>query len=116
MFAERERQEFAQRRAIKEDLGSLYRALRHQEDIDVDVTVIDPRATFVYLSLVFSQGARYRVPWRERLRTAFTGLSISSVIADGRVVAVGRTPHLDEVLTALRRAEAEELKQISVGA
>lgn len=65
--------------------------------------MIDPRSLIVYLAFVLSQGARYGVPWRERLRTAARGLAAAAVIADGRLVAAGRIPAPDEVLAVLDR-------------
>ncbi|MFZ5816061.1 MAG: hypothetical protein ACOY93_12250 [Bacillota bacterium] len=79
----------------------------------VQIDVIDPRSPFVYFILVFSHGARHGVPLRERLRTAMRGLAVASVIANGRLVAAGRIPSVEEVLAAVQspaeRPQGQEL-------
>lgn len=63
--------------------------------------MIDPRNLFAYLWLVLSTGGRHGVPMWQRLRTAARGLASVAVIADGRLVAAGRVPDVNEVLAAL---------------
>jgi hypothetical protein len=75
--------------------------LRDWPGLAVEVTIVDPRNLFGFLALAFSEGARFGVPWRERWRTALTGASVASVIADGRVVSVGRIPPAAEVVAAM---------------
>ena len=75
---------FAERRAIMERMGSIYRLLRARFGDAVDVQVVDPRNVSLLLILV-GDFWRFRVAPRTALKTIF-GLPPQAVVVNGRLV------------------------------
>lgn len=95
---------FPRRRQIMEDMGPLYRTIRKHYEDAVDLLVIDPRNQVVLLSRLVRDFFRYRVGFRQALRT-LRGLSIMTVIVNGRLFAREAWPdpeallaHVDDVM------------------
>ena len=97
---------FPERRAIMEEMGPLYRALRERWGDVIDVHVVDPRNLPTLLGLLWREVRAGRVGLLGALRTLF-GVSVTSVIVDGRLVSRGRWPTVGEVEAALGLADVE---------
>lgn len=97
---------FPERREVMEEVGPLYRALRARWGDDIDVHVVDPRNLPTLLGLLWRDVRAGRVGPLGAVRTLF-GVSVTSVIVDGRIVSRGRWPTPDEVGAALGLDEAE---------
>ena len=80
---------FAERRAIMERMGPVYRALRSRFGDAVDLQVVDPRNASLFFLLLRDFRA-YRVAPRSALATLF-GLPKQGVIVNGALV--DRTTH-----------------------
>jgi hypothetical protein len=91
---------FPERRARMEAMGPLYLALRAEFGEHVDVHVVDPRSLPTLLGLLLRDWRAHGVGAGDALRTLF-GLPVSGVIVNGRLVAKGRWPDLDELRPAL---------------
>ena len=91
---------FPERREIMEAMGPLYRALRERHGDAVDVHVVDPRNLITVVGLLVEQVRAGRVGWLGALRALF-GLSVTSVLVNGRLLCRGRWPSADEVSAAL---------------
>jgi hypothetical protein len=82
---------FAERRAVMERMGPVYRALRSRFGADVDLQVVDPRNASLFFLLLRDFRA-YHVGLRAALATLF-GLPKQGVIVNGRLI--DRTTHPD---------------------
>lgn len=91
---------FPERRETMEEMGPLYRALRERWADEIDVHVVDPRNLPTLLGLLSRDVRAGRVGLLRALRTLF-GVSVTSVVVDGRIVSRGRWPTADEVEAAL---------------
>lgn len=91
---------FPERRDIMERMGPLYRELRSRYGDDIEVTVVDPRNMVTMFSLLARDVRAHGTPIRDVLSTLFR-YSVTSVIVNGRLIARGRWPEIEEVETAL---------------
>jgi hypothetical protein len=88
---------FAERRRIMEKVGELYRAIRDRFGDAVELRVVDPRNAPALIPVLLGEFRRYGVPLREALGTLF-GLTVKSVVLNGRLVSRRRLPHPLELL------------------
>ena len=91
---------FPERRNVMEAMGPLYQGLRARYGDAVEVNVIDPRNVGTLFALLVRDFRAHRTGIRQALRTLFS-YSITTTIVNGRIVARGRWPELDEVADAL---------------
>lgn len=91
---------FPERREIMEEMGPLYRRLRRRWGDVVDVHVVDPRNLPTLVGLLWRDVRAGRVCPLEAVRTLF-GISVTSVVVDGRLMWRGRWPSIAEVEAAL---------------
>ena len=91
---------FPERRDIMEAMGPLYRGLRERYGDDVEVNVIDPRNIGTLFTLLARDFRAHRPGWRRALHTLFS-YSVTTTIVNGRIVARGDWPTVDEVADAL---------------
>jgi len=107
---------FVERRRIMEEMGPLYRGLRAAYGDAVDVEVVDPRSFPTLLSLLVRDWMRHRVGIGAALRT-LAGVTVTSVVVNGRLLARGSWPSVDAVAERLgpvpKRAEESH---VGVGA
>lgn len=87
---------FPERRSVMEAMGPLYTGLKSRYGDTIEVNVIDPRNIGTLFLLLFRDFRDHRPGLRAALRTLFT-YSVTTVIVNGRLVARGRWPTLDEV-------------------
>lgn len=98
---------FPERREVMEAMGPLYRELRSQFGDDVEINVVDPRNMGTVFGLLFRDFRAHRPGLREALNTIFR-FSITSVIVNGRLIARGEWPGLEDVQAALAKRPARE--------
>lgn len=91
---------FPERRENMEEMGPLYRALRDRWGDAIDLHVVDPRNLPTLLGLLWRDVRARRVGPLGALRTLF-GVTVTSVVVDGRIVSRGRWPTVDGVEAAL---------------
>ncbi len=91
---------FPERRDVMEAMGPLYRGLRVRYGDAVEVHVVDPRNLGTLVALLVRDVRAHRPGLMAALGTIFR-LSVTSVIVNGRLVARGRWPSLEEVSAAL---------------
>ena len=87
---------FPERRRTMEAVGRLYREIRESWGDRVEIAVIDPRNMISLLPLLVRDFRAHRVPAGERIRTLLR-VPVVGVIVNGRLVARGRVPHVDEL-------------------
>ncbi|MDX1567836.1 MAG: hypothetical protein R3223_08540, partial [Longimicrobiales bacterium] len=73
---------FAERRECMEDVGVLYRALRHRFGEEVEIRILDPRNLLSLIPILWQEGRRHGVPVGETLRSLLR-LSVNMVIVNG---------------------------------
>ncbi len=93
---------FAERRAIMEAMGPLYRRLRGRFGDDLDLLVVDPRNQISLIPRLVRDFRRYGVGWREAART-LRDLSTSTVVVNGRLFARGAWPPAEAVIVHIER-------------
>jgi hypothetical protein len=87
---------FAERRAVMERMGELYRMLRYRFQKAIDIQIVDPRNValpFVLVGEFFAHG----VGFREALRTLFR-LPPQAVVVNGRIVDTSGAPDIPAVV------------------
>jgi hypothetical protein len=89
----------AERRAIMERMGPLYKGLRERFGDSADIDVVDPRNATLLFMLVRDFFA-FRVGLGEALRT-LARIPIQAVVVNGRIVARGEWPDVEDVAAAL---------------
>ena len=87
---------FPERREIMEAMGPLYRDLRTRFGDSIDLNVVDPRNLGTVLSLLVRDFRAHGVGARDVLETLF-GISVTTVIVNGRLIARGDWPPFEEV-------------------
>lgn len=92
---------FAEQRAIMEEMGPLYQGLRQRYGDGVELHVLDPRNSTLIVMLI-RDFWRYRVGFREALRT-LSRIPVQAVVVNGRLIARGHWPELQEVTSVLDR-------------
>ncbi|MGE0158654.1 MAG: hypothetical protein AB7T31_04530 [Gemmatimonadales bacterium] len=93
---------FAERRAIMERMGELYRMLRYRFQKRIDLQVVDPRNAalpFVLIGEFFT----HRVGLREALRTLFR-MPPHAVLVNGRIVDVSEAPDIPAIVALVASA------------
>jgi hypothetical protein len=89
----------AERRAVMERMGPLYKALRERFGDSADIDVVDPRnATLLFMLL--RDFFAFRVGLREALRT-LARIPIQAVVVNGRIVARGEWPAFEDVAAVI---------------
>jgi hypothetical protein len=93
---------FAERRAVMERMGELYRMLRYRFQKTIDIQIVDPRNVTLPILLVgefFAHG----VGFREALRTLFR-LPPHAVLVNGRLVDRTDAPDIPAIVTRVDAA------------
>jgi len=85
----------AERRAVMERMGPLYRALRARFGGVADIEVVDPR-NLILLFLLIRDFWAFRVGLRSALRT-LARIPIQAVVVNGRIMARGEWPDVEQV-------------------
>jgi hypothetical protein len=96
---------FAERRAVMERMGELYRMLRYRFQKTIDLQIIDPRniaLPFVLIGDFFAHG----VGLREALRT-LTRMPTHAVLLNGRIVDDSVAPDIPTIVAKVAAAAAE---------
>lgn len=91
---------FPERRSVMEAMGPLYRELKERYGDEVDVNVIDPRNIGTLFILLARDFRAHGTDVRTALRTLFS-YSVTTTIVNGRILARGHWPSLDEVAAVL---------------
>jgi len=97
---------FPERRRTMEAMGPLYRALRERYGDAVEIRVVDPRNLVSLLPTLMTDFRRYGVGLVDALRTLF-GISVETVIVNGRIVSRGAWPEPERVWARLEGEEKE---------
>ena len=92
---------FAERRAIMEAMGPLYRALKQTAGGIAEVMVVDPRNLISLLPRLLRDFWRYRTGFGAALAT-LRDLSPQTVVVNGRIFARGCWPDPEAVLRHLK--------------
>jgi hypothetical protein len=100
---------FAERRAIMEAMGPLYRALKQAAGERVEIMVVDPRNQISLLPRLFRDFWRYRTGLGAALAT-LRDLSPQTVVVNGRIFARGCWPDPESLLHHLKVLESDEDK------
>ena len=98
---------FAERRAIMEAMGPLYRALKETAGERVEIMVIDPRNQISLLPRLFRDFWRYRTGLGAAL-TTLRDLSQQTVVVNGRIFARGYWPDPKLLLRHLSALESHD--------
>lgn len=85
----------AERRAVMERMGPLYQGLRERFGDIAEIDVVDPRNATLFFMLIRDFFA-FRVGLGEALRT-LARIPIQAVVVNGRMVARGEWPDLEDV-------------------
>lgn len=94
---------FPERRATMEEAGRLYRAVRERYGDRVRLRIVDPRNLLRLLPILLREFIRHRVgPWNA-VRTLF-GLSVVSVVVNGRLHSRGTWPDPEQLFLQLEEA------------
>jgi hypothetical protein len=93
---------FADRRAVMERMGELYRMLRYRFQKTIDVQIIDPRNITLPIVLM-SEFFAHRVGIRDALRTLFR-MPPHAVLVNGRIVDASAAPDIPAVVTLVGSA------------
>jgi hypothetical protein len=97
---------FPERRDKMERMGPLYRDLRSFYGDDIEITVVDPRNMITLVPLVIRDAHAHGAGIWQAVRT-LSGVTITSVIANGRLLSRRGWPELAEVQAALGHAGGE---------
>lgn len=90
-------------RCDMEAMGAVYRALRSAFDRDdLDVQVVDPRNSLWLVPAIWRDARRRGMTVREAATQVRRGVSVLSIVVDGRVVFAGGVPEPGEVVEAVR--------------
>jgi hypothetical protein len=79
-----------------EAMGPLYREIRRTYGDSVEINVLDPRNLISMLPLLICDFRNHGVALADAIRT-LRALPVSGVIVNGRVIASGRWPELEEL-------------------
>jgi hypothetical protein len=93
---------FAERRAVMERMGELYRMLRYRFPKAIDIQIVDPRNVTLPLLLV-GEFFAHRVGFREALRTLFR-MPPHAVLVNGRMVDASSAPDIPAVVALVASA------------
>lgn len=96
---------FAERRAIMEAMGPLYRALKQRGGGRAEIMVVDPRNLISLLPRLFRDFRRYRTGVGAALAT-LRDLSPQTVVVNGRIFARGYWPNPRSLLRYLNAFES----------
>ncbi|MBO8172759.1 MAG: hypothetical protein H0Z33_12835 [Bacillaceae bacterium] len=88
---------FAEQRRIMEEMGILYRALKHEFEDQVELEMIDPRNSISFVYTLIKVGRRNGLPWKITFRSLTRGFNTIAVFVNGELVAQGRVPKVAEV-------------------
>jgi hypothetical protein len=89
----------AERRAVMERMGPLYKSLRKRFGDTADIDVVDPRNATLLFMLIRDFFA-YRVGLAEAVRT-LARIPIQAVVVNGRIVARGEWPAFEDVAAVI---------------
>jgi hypothetical protein len=93
---------FAERRAVMERMGELYRMLRYRFQKAIDIQIVDPRNVALPFLLV-SEFVAHGIGFREALRTLFR-LPPHAVLVNGRIVDRTGAPDIPAIVTQVDAA------------
>ena len=105
---------FPERRSVMEAMGPLYREIRDRYGDQVEVNVIDPRNIGTLYLLLFRDFRAHGTSVRDALRTLFR-YSGTTTIVNGRIVARGHWPSLDEVADAIASSATDSRREVARG-
>lgn len=91
----------AERRAIMEGMGPLYRSLRERLGDSAEIEVVDPRNVSLFF-LLLRDFWRFRVGVAGAIRT-LANIPVQAVVVNGRVVARGAWPDAESVIVSAGR-------------
>ncbi len=91
---------FPERRRVMEGAGALYREVQELYGKSVEIRIVDPRNPLSLLPLLLRDFRRYGVGVFPALRTLF-GISVASVVVNGRLVSRGEWPEASKLLPHL---------------
>jgi hypothetical protein len=89
--------------APRDEVGTLYLALRAALPDDVTVEVVSPSNWMWLLPALFTDGRRRGLRGAELRRSVHAGMAVSSLVVDGHVLFSGRLPPAAEAVAAVRR-------------
>jgi hypothetical protein len=95
---------FAERRAIMERMGELYRMLRYRFQQSIDLQIVDPRNVTLPFILM-GEFRAHRVGLREALRT-LTRMPPHAVLLNGRIVDATPAPDIPAIVALVASAAA----------
>jgi hypothetical protein len=93
---------FAERRAIMERMGELYRMLRYRFQKTIDIQIVDPR-NIAFPMILVGELFAHRVGFREALRT-LTRIPSHAVLLNGRIVDVSGAPDVPAIVALVAGA------------
>jgi hypothetical protein len=96
---------FAERRAIMEAMGPLYRALKETTGDRVEIMVVDPRNQISLLPRLFRDFWRYRIGPGAAL-TTLQNITPQTVVVNGKIFARGYWPDPEALLRHLNALES----------
>lgn len=89
-------------RKIAEECGRLHREITERFGYDgVEIIQIEPRAYFYLMPKVLKDVLRFKPSISSVLRTIFFWYHVPAVIVNGRPIAAGRIPTIDEVVSEI---------------
>jgi hypothetical protein len=94
----------AERRAVMERMGPLYRTLRERFGESIDLDVVDPRNATLFFMLIRDFWT-FRVGLGQAIRT-LARIPIQAVVVNGRLVARGEWPDAEDVVAIIERSVA----------
>lgn len=94
-FGTREVPDYAPIRAVMDQVGELYLALRREFGDQVLIDIVDPRNGIYLIPTLIGDFLRYHPPLGLFLRTLFLGISPASVIVNGAALHFGELPAPD---------------------
>lgn len=89
-------------RKVAEECGKLHREIRERfGDDGVEITQIEPRAYIYLMPKVLKEVLKFNPSIISAIRTIFFWYPVPVVIVNGKPIATGRVPTIDEVVMEL---------------
>jgi len=97
-------------RKIAEECGRLHREITDRfGDEEVEIIQIEPRAYFYLMPRVLKDVLKFNRSILSTIRTIFLWYPVPAVIVNGKPIATGRVPTIDEVLKGLENSKAKSV-------
>ena len=97
-------------RKIAEECGRLHREItKIFGDDGVEIIQIEPRAYFYLMPKVLKDVLKFRPSILSTIRTIFFWYPVPVVIVNGKPIATGRVPTIDEVLKEIEHSKANSI-------